>query len=436
MKKVIEYQTGKKIRTLENFLADYPTPQRVFFKADFNVPYDENLQIASTFRIDRTIDDIKKVVSAGHRVALFSHLGNPKNGYEEKKSLKHIVPYLSEKLGLEVVFVENCFNPELIKEVNLLVPYRQIILCENVRFYKEEKSKDEVELMSFAHGLALPFDVMINSAFGSAHRRHASNAVGEIIPCYAGDLLVDELQAFGGLFDNMPEANFAIIGGSKVSSKLSTIRFLIPRFEKIFICGGMAHTFLKLFGWDFLDKSNSCVEDDMLDTCDQIWKEAIKHKCVLVFPEDVVVGKINETFSGIADASEIITGDIKYFSLNPIPRGYEVLDAGPKTVAKISKVIGETDFIFWNGPLGVFEVKPFAQATGEVMNMAVCRKIDHDMSLYIGGGDTSRFFYDWKAENAQGTEDTDLADFISTGGGAAMEYLIGETLYGVQICLT
>jgi len=378
--------------------------KKVLIRCDLNVPLDGKT-ITDDTRIRASIPTIKYLLDNGARVAISSHLGRPKDGPEDKFSLGPAAARLQELLGKKVPITKDCIGDDTAKMVDGLKDGECLVL-ENVRFYKEEEKNDS----SFAKKLAAPFDLYVNDAFGTAHRAHASTAgVTEFLsPSVAGFLLQKELDYLGGAVDEPKRPFAAIVGGSKVSSKIGVIESLLGKCDKIVIGGGMVFTFLKARG---LNVGSSLVEEDKLDLAKELEKKAAAKGVKFILPTDVVLA---DKFA--ADAKTQVS------SVEKIPDGWMGLDNGPESTKMIQAELSECNTIIWNGPMGVFEMEAFAKGTNDVAKtLADCTK--KGAITIIGGGDS-----------VAAVEQAGLADqmsHISTGGGASLELLEGLVLPGV-----
>ncbi|KAD3067127.1 hypothetical protein R6Q59_018778 [Mikania micrantha] len=378
--------------------------KRVFVRADLNVPLDDSFKITDDTRIRAAVPTIKYLMSNGARVILSSHLGRPK-GVTPKCSLKPLVPRLSELLGVEVKMADDCIGPEVEKLV-AEIPEGGVLLLENVRFYKEEEKNDP----EFAKKLASLADLYVNDAFGTAHRAHASTeGVAKYLkPSVAGYLMQKELDYLVGAVSNPNKPFAAIVGGSKVSSKIGVIESLLEKVNILVLGGGMIFTFYKAQGYKV---GSSLVEEDKLDLATSLLEKAKSKGVSLLLPSDVVIA---DKFA--ADANS------KVVPANEIPDGWMGLDIGPDSIKSFSETLDTTKTIIWNGPMGVFEFEKFAAGTD-----AIAKKLaelgEKGVTTIIGGGDS-----------VAAVEKVGLADkmsHISTGGGASLELLEGKTLPGV-----
>jgi len=389
--------------------------KRVLMRVDFNVPLDENNNITDDTRIRKAVPTIKHIMDAGGAVILMSHLGRPQKKLKDdgtvnvdKYTLRHIVPHLSKLLGTDVQFSSNCFGAEAKSKSFLLNP-GQVLLLENTRFHKEEAQGEKI----FAAGLAQCGDIFINDAFGTAHRAHASTTVvaSHFKPEQKGFgfLMKTELENADRVLNSPARPLTAILGGAKVSDKIKLLDRLTELCQNIIVGGGMAYTFAKAAGGSV---GNSLCEDDYLDLAKEIVSKAKANGVDFYLPTDTVIA---DDFSNSANTKIVPTGEI--------PDGWEGLDIGPETREKFASVIKNSQTILWNGPQGVFEFENFAHGTDAIAN-AVVAATDNGAYSLIGGGDSVA------AINKAGLGDR--VSFISTGGGAMLEYLEGRTLPGVK----
>ncbi len=383
--------------------------KRVLMRVDFNVPLDEQGQITDDTRIQAALPTIKYVLEQGASgIVLMSHLGRPKGKKDPKYSLKPVAEYLQGLLPQKTVkMAPDTIGPEVKKVVDALAN-GDILVLENTRFYAQEEGKgcSAEEQEAFARELASYGDVYVNDAFGTAHRRHASTAVvcEHIQTSVAGLLMEKELEYLGRATGNPERPFIAVIGGAKVSGKLEVLRNLIEKVDTVLIGGGMAYTFLKALGHDI---GNSLVENELLDTAAETVSAAGKAGVKFMLPVDNIAA---DKFAAEA-ATQTVGQDIA--------EGWMALDIGPETVKQYSNEIAKAKTIVWNGPMGCFEMAPFATGT-----MEVCKAIaDSDAVSIIGGGDSV------SAVNQSGL--ADRMTHISTGGGASLEFLEGKALPGV-----
>lgn len=384
--------------------------EKALIRVDFNVPMDkQTLAITDDTRMRASLPTIKKVLNDGGSAILMSHLGRPKNGPEDKFSLKHLVKHLGELLPeTTILFANDCVGEQAVLTSNMLKP-GEVLLLENLRFHPEEEKGDE----AFAKKLAQLGDVYVNDAFGTAHRKHASTAV--IAEFFSKDkkmfglLMESEVASAEKVLHHSELPFVAIIGGAKVSDKILIIENLLEKATDIIIGGGMAYTFMKAQGGKI---GSSLCEDDRLDTAKEIMQKAIEKNVSLHLPGDSIIA---DTFS--ADAN--ISGSLS----NDIPEGWMGLDIGAMACDSFSKVIKNAKTILWNGPMGVFEMEPFQHGTKAIAEAIAEATGDGAFSL-IGGGDSVA------AINKFGFEDK--VSYISTGGGALLEYFEGKILPGIE----
>jgi phosphoglycerate kinase len=378
--------------------------KRVFVRVDLNVPLDDNLKITDDTRIRAAVPTVKYLMGHGSRVILCSHLGRPK-GVTPKYSLKPLVLRLSELLGTEVKMA----NDSIGVEVEALVaglPEGGVLLLENVRFYKEEEKNDP----EFAKKLADLADVYVNDAFGTAHRAHASTegVAKHLKPAVAGFLMQKELDYLVGAVSNPKKPFAAIVGGSKVSSKIGVIESLLAKVDLLFLGGGMIFTFYKAQG---LSVGSSLVEEDKLDLANSLIEKAKAKGVQLLLPTDVIIAN---KFAPDAES--------KVVPASQIPDGWMGLDIGPDSVKSFNEALDTTKTVIWNGPMGVFEFEKFAVGT-EAIAKKLAELSGKGVTTIIGGGDS-----------VAAVEKVGLADkmsHISTGGGASLELLEGKPLPGV-----
>ena len=383
----------------------------VMLRADLNVPMDENFNVTNTARIDRTVPTIKVLMEKGAKVVVISHFGRPEGKGDMKNSLSHIVKDLEKALGKHVVFVEDCIG-ERVENAIKNMSADDVLLLENLRFYNEEKKGDE----NFAEELVKPADFYISDAFSTAHRAHASMVpAAKLRPAAMGLLMAEEVNALSTGLNNPVRPLIAIVGGSKVSTKLDLLNNLVKKVDKLVISGGMAHTFMKASGIDTINESNSLVQMDMLDTAKEIMATAKANNCEIILPQDVVVSK---EFKPMAEHKTVDLSDIP-------AEGWSLLDVGAKTIAAINAKLDSCKTLVWNGPLGVFEMKPFDTATNEVAQHAATLTEEGKLTSVAGGGDTVSAL-----ENAGVAK---KFTYISTAGGAFLEWMEGKELPGVAV---
>jgi phosphoglycerate kinase len=381
--------------------------QKVLIRVDFNVPLNDQLQVADDSRIRAAIPTIKKVAGGGGIVILMSHLGRPKNGPEDKFSLKHIVSTIEKLLGKPVKFVSDCMGNSA-KEAVDSAKGGDVILLENLRFYKEEEKGDE----QFAASLASLGDIYMNDAFGTAHREHASTAViAKFFPekKMFGYVMQTEIEAIDKVLHHPEKPLLAIMGGAKVSSKISIIENVLGKVDHLILGGGMTFTFVKALGGEI---GSSLVEEDKLDLALELLEKAKNRGVQVHLPVDAVIA---DKFENDANTKIVAT--------NQIPETWMGLDIGPETIKNFAKVIHESKTILWNGPMGVFEMSSFENGTKAVGNSIAEATANGSFSL-VGGGDSVA------AVNQFGL--ADKVSYVSTGGGAMLEYMEGIELPGVK----
>lgn len=380
--------------------------EKVLMRVDFNVPLNAQFQITDNSRIKAAIPSIKKVLNDGGSVILMSHLGRPKSGPEEKFSLKHIVAEIEKLSSATVHFATDCIGTEA-KEIATSIKPGEILLLENLRFYKEEEKGDR----EFSSKLAELGTFYVNDAFGTAHRAHASTAI--IAEFFKGKsafgyVMAKEVENASRVVKNPHRPFTAIVGGAKVSDKILIVENLLNIADNIIIGGGMAYTFYKALGGQI---GNSLCEMDRIENCTEILNKAKSLGVKIVLPTDSVCA---DQFS--ADAST------KIFDSNAIETGWMGLDIGPTAERTFSAVLMDSKTILWNGPMGVFEMDKFANGTKSIA-MAVAKATENGAFSLIGGGDSAAAIYQLGFENK--------VSYVSTGGGALLEYFEGKTLPGI-----
>ena len=394
------------MKTLNDF--DFKN-KKAIIRVDFNVPLDENFKVTDATRIEAAKPTIDAILAQGGSVILMSHLGRPK-GVEEKYSLKHILKTTSEVLGVAVQFASNCIGSEA-KEAAEKLQAGEVLLLENLRFHSEEEAGDT----AFAKELATLGDIYVNDAFGTAHRAHASTTIiAQFFPtekCF-GLLLAKEIESLNKVLKNSKKPVTAVLGGSKVSSKITVIENILDKVDHMIIGGGMTFTFVKALGGKI---GNSICEDDKLELALEILRLAKEKGVQIHIPVDVIAA---DDFSNTANTQIV---DVK-----EIPDGWQGLDAGPKSLENFKKVIMDSKTILWNGPLGVFEMKKFANGTIALGNFIAESTANGAFSL-VGGGDSVAAVKQFGLE--------DKMSYVSTGGGAMLEMLEGKTLPGIAAIL-
>jgi phosphoglycerate kinase len=381
--------------------------KKALIRVDFNVPLDDKFNITDDNRMVGAIPTIEKILNDGGSVILMSHLGRPKDGPTEKYSLKHLVRHLAILLNRDVQFADDCIGGSAISKAEGLKS-GEVLLLENLRFYKEEEKGDE----AFAEKLAALGEVYVNDAFGTAHRAHASTAIiAKFFPAakYFGYLMAGELANAEKILNHAEKPFTAIMGGAKVSDKILLIEQLLEKVDNLIIGGGMAYTFAKAQGGQI---GNSLVEDDKLDLAVELLKKAKAKNVNLLLPVDSLIA---DAFA--ADANTEIAKN------NAIPLGWMGLDIGPESVRSFIEVVKSSKTILWNGPMGVFEMQKFESGTKSVAEAVVAATKNGAFSL-IGGGDSAA------AVAKFGFEDD--VSYVSTGGGALLEYMEGKELPGVR----
>ena len=380
--------------------------KKALIRVDFNVPLNDEFQVTDITRIQAAKSTIIKILEDGGSCVLMSHLGRP-SGVEEKYSLKHIVSKVTEVIGVQVKFVEDCIGDKAEKAVADL-KNGEVLLLENLRFYSEEKKGD----VAFAEKLSKLGDVYVNDAFGTAHRAHASTAVIAQFFAdnkYFGNLLATEIKSIDKVLNNSEKPVTAILGGAKVSSKIGVIENIIEKVDHIIVGGGMTFTFIKALGGSI---GNSLVEDDKLELALSILKLAKEKNTEIHLPVDAVIA---DAFSNDANTQTVDT--------TKIPDGWMGLDCGPKTSEKFATVIAKSKTILWNGPLGVFELENFANGTIQLGN-AIATATENGAFSLVGGGDSVAAVKQFGFG--------DKVSYVSTGGGAMLEMLEGKTLPGIE----
>lgn len=383
--------------------------KKAIIRVDFNVPLDENFKVTDATRIEAAKPTIDKILKDGGSIILMSHLGRPK-GVEAKYSLQHIVAKTEEILGQKVHFASDCIGEIAENAAKNLQP-GEILLLENLRFYAEEEKGD----VEFSKKLASLGDIYVNDAFGTAHRAHASTTIiaqfFQDAKCF-GYLLAKEIESIEKVLKNSEKPVVAILGGSKVSSKITVIENILDKVNHMIIGGGMTFTFIKALGGKI---GNSICEDDKLELAIEILKQAKEKGVQIHLPVDVVAA---DAFSNDANTQVV---DVKQ-----IPDGWQGLDAGPKSLEIIKRIILDSKTILWNGPLGVFEMESFANGTISLGEYIAESTANGAFSL-VGGGDSVAAVKQFGLEPKM--------SYVSTGGGAMLEMLEGRTLPGIAAIL-
>ena len=384
--------------------------KRALIRVDFNVPLDAQCNITDTTRIDATIPTINKILAGGGSVILMSHLGRPKGGPEAKYSLKHVLNYLSSKLGRPVQFADDCIGESAVTMSAALKP-GDVLLLENLRFYKEEEKGDE----AFAGKLAKLGDLYVNDAFGTAHRAHASTAIiAKFFPetKMFGYVMANEIMNLDKCVKNARRPFTAILGGAKVSTKIEIINHLMDKVDNLIIGGGMMFTFIRALGGE---TGASLVEDEYIELAKNIIEGAKALGVNLYIPPDAIVA---DAFSN--DANK------KLSSSYDIPLPWMGLDIGPSAIQKFRHVIENSSTILWNGPMGVFEMNNYEEGTKSIA-MAIADATAKGSFSLIGGGDSVAAINKYEL--------ADKVSYVSTGGGAMLEYIEGKELPGIKAIL-
>ncbi len=394
------------MKTLNDF--DFKD-KKALIRVDFNVPLDEDFNVTDATRIEAAKPTIIKILEEGGSCILMSHLGRPK-GEQKEFSLEHIVDKVEEIIGVEIKFVKNCIGPEAENAAENLKP-GEVLLLENLRFHKEEEAGDR----GFAEKLSKLGDIYVNDAFGTAHRAHASTTiVAEFFPgkkCF-GSLLAQEIESIDKVMKTGEKPVLAVLGGAKVSSKITIIENILDKVDHLIIGGGMSFTFVKAQGGQVGD---SICEDDKMDLALDILKQAKEKNVHIHLPVDVVAA---DSFDNNAKTQIV---DVYH-----IPDGWQGLDAGPKSIKNFHDVVMKCKTILWNGPLGVFEMENFAKGTIELGN-SIAEATKNGAFSLVGGGDSVAAVKQFGFE--------DKVSYVSTGGGAMLESLEGQTLPGIAAIL-
>ncbi len=380
--------------------------KKVLVRVDFNVPLNDKFEITDDTRIRAAIPTIQKIREEGGAVILMSHLGRPKTGPEDKFSLRHLVNHLTEKLGTPVQFADDCVGDQAREKAAALKP-GEVLLLENLRFYKEETKGDE----AFAKKLSELADAYVNDAFGTAHRAHASTAViAKFFPNdkMFGYVMAGEIKSLEKVLKEGESPFTAILGGAKVSGKIEIINHLLDKVDNLIIGGGMMFTFIKALGGNV---GNSLVEDDLIETARQAIVKADELGVNIYLPSDTVIA---DKFDNDANTQIV--------KVSEIPDGWMGLDIGPDTEATFREVIESSSTLLWNGPMGVFEMENFAKGTKAVA-MALVSATEKGAYTLVGGGDSVAAVNKYHLQ--------DKVSYVSTGGGAMLEYIEGKVLPGI-----
>ncbi|WP_299121257.1 phosphoglycerate kinase [uncultured Winogradskyella sp.] len=383
--------------------------KKALIRVDFNVPLNDNFEVTDATRIVSAKPTIIKILEDGGSCVLMSHLGRPK-GVQEEFSLRHIIDKIEDIIGVDVKFASNCVGPEA-EEKAVALQSGEILLLENLRFHEEEKQGNK----DFAEQLSKLGDIYVNDAFGTAHRAHASTTiVAEFFPenkCF-GSLLAKEIESIKKVMEDGEKPVLAILGGAKVSSKITVIENILDKVDHLIIGGGMTFTFVKAQGGRVGD---SICEDDKMELALDILKQAEAKGVKIHLPVDVIAA---DAFSNDANTQVV---DVKH-----IPDGWQGLDAGPKSLEIFDKVVNECKTILWNGPLGVFEMESFAKGT-IALGDSIANSTKNGAFSLVGGGDSVAAVKQFGFENK--------VSYVSTGGGAMLESLEGKTLPGIAAIL-
>lgn len=402
--------------------------KRALTRVDFNVPLDDDLKITDTTRIDAALPTIRKVLKDGGSVILMSHLGRPKKKGENKLSLRHILPYLNHVLKLEVKFADDCMGDSA-KDLSASLKPGEVLLLENLRFYEEEEGKPRLpetatdeekkaakasvkeKQKEFTKQLASYADCYINDAFGTAHRAHASTAlIADYFPGNKmfGYLMNAEVGSLNKLLKEGKKPFTAVLGGAKVSGKIQIINHLLHKVDNLIVSGGMMFTFIKAMGGNI---GNSLVEDDLLELAKNTLEGAKMHGVNLILPVDAIAAD--------AFANDAKTRLVK---ADEIPDGWMGLDIGPQSIALFDKILMNSKTILWNGPMGVFEMPKFAEGTIQIAK-SIANATQKGAFSLVGGGDSVAAVNKFKL--------ADKISYVSTGGGAMLEFIEGKALPGV-----
>ena len=381
--------------------------KRALIRVDFNVPLNSNFEITDETRINAAIPTIKKILKDGGSVVLMSHLGRPKSGPEHKYSLEYLLPTLSKKLEVDVQFAEDCIGKEsYAKSKNLKAG--EVLLLNNLRFYKEETAGDQ----GFAEKLSKHGEIYVNDAFGTAHRAHASTAIiAKFFPNNKmfGYVMANEIASIDKVLHNSKKPFTAILGGAKVSDKIGIIENLLDKVDHLIIGGGMMFTFIKAQGGYI---GNSLVENDLIETAKELFVKAKQKGVEIHIPIDAIIA---DDFNNEAIVQSV--------EADKIDEGWMGLDIGGKSRSIFHQIIMDSKTILWNGPMGVFEMENFAKGTKAVA-LSVAQSTQNGAYSLIGGGDSVAAINKYKL--------ADQVSYVSTGGGAMLEYMEGKVLPGIQ----
>jgi len=381
--------------------------KKAIMRVDFNVPLNAERHVTDDTRIRAAVPTIKFILSKGGAVILMSHLGRPKGGPEEKYSLKHVIPSLSTHLGMDIIFADDCIGQSAVSAAKNLKA-GQVLLLENLRFYKEEEKGDK----AFAEKLANLADVYVNDAFGTAHRAHASTTIiADFFPNdkMFGYLIDNELSSMDAVLKTPRRPFTAILGGAKVSTKITIIHQMLEKVDNILIGGGMTYTFIKANGGNV---GNSLVEEDLLEVAKEVLSLAAQKGVKIYLPLDQVLA---DKFDNLANT--------KITRIDNGEDGFMGLDIAEKTIEHFTSVIEQSKTILWNGPMGVFEMPNFQKGTVEIAK-AIAKATKNGAFSLVGGGDSVAAVNQFEL--------ADQVSYVSTGGGAMLEYLEGKELPGIK----
>jgi phosphoglycerate kinase len=383
------------------------TGKKVIIRVDFNVPLNDKFEVTDDTRIRAAVPSIKKILEKGGAAILMSHLGRPKEGPENKFSLKHVVPYLARLLGKPVKFADDCIGEKTLEMKKSLKP-GEVLMLENLRFYKQEEKGDE----EFSRKLAEGADVYVNDAFGTAHRAHASTTiVAKFFPndSMFGYLIISELESMDKVLHGAAKPFTAVMGGAKVSDKILIIENLLNRVDNLIIGGGMTYTFIRARGGK---TGASLCEEDKLDLALELIKKAKDKGVNLILPVDNIAASKFEN-----------SAETKLTKSDAVPDGWMGLDIGPESIKLFSDVIAKSKTILWNGPMGVFEMENFQKGTISVAK-AIAHATEKGAFSLVGGGDSVAAVNKYNLG--------DKVSYVSTGGGAMLEYMEGKELPGIK----
>ena len=377
--------------------------KKVLLRLDLNVPLKNGI-IKDETRINKILPVIKFLINENSKIIIVSHVGRPKGKVSKTLSLKPICENLEKKINQKIKLIDQDIF-KLKKEDLFKNQKCQIVILENIRFYKEEEENDE----TFSKHLASLADLFVNDAFSCSHRSHASvSKITKFLPSFAGIQLLTEINALKKVTVDIKRPVTCIIGGSKISSKIEVMKNLIPNFDNMIVVGGMANNLLEYNGNQI---GKSIKEENCKTIIDDIYKIAHDHSCLITYPEDVLVGKFQEDKSQIKELDKILTDDI-------------ILDIGPKTIDKIKDIIKKSNTVLWNGPAGYFENPNFAKGSLEIAQAIIKKNKNKSIYSVVGGGDTVALVNQIKVSKN--------FDFVSTAGGAFLEYLEGKELPGIK----